>query len=71
MGLVGNTPLVKLHKISEETKCNILAKVEFANGGGSVKDRAALFLVRDAEKQGKLRPGIEYSHKICCVVLNF
>lgn len=56
-GMVGNTPLVKLRTVSKETGCNILAKVEFANGGGSVKDRAALFLIRDAEKRGQLRPG--------------
>lgn len=62
-GLVGNTPLVKLHAMSEETGCEILAKVESANGGGSVKDRAALFLVRDAERKGQLKPG-KYGHVI-------
>lgn len=56
-GLVGNTPLVRLNSMSEETGCEILAKVESANGGGSVKDRAALFLIRDAENKGLLRPG--------------
>ena len=43
--------------MSEETGCEILAKVEFANGGGSVKDRAALFLIKDAERRGQLKPG--------------
>lgn len=55
--LVGNTPLVKLRKASEETGCTILAKCEFLNPGGSVKDRAALWIVRDAEARGALRPG--------------
>lgn len=59
-GLVGNTPLVRLNAMSEETGCDILAKVEFANGGGSVKDRAALFLVKDAENRGLLKPGEDY-----------
>lgn len=57
IGMVGNTPMVRLDNVSKETGCNILAKVEFANGGGSVKDRAALFLVRDAERKGQLKPG--------------
>lgn len=56
-GLVGNTPLVRLNSVSQETGCNILAKAEFANAGGSVKDRAALFLVRDAERKGQIKPG--------------
>lgn len=55
--LVGNTPLVKLRKASEATGCTILGKCEFLNPGGSVKDRAALWIVRDAEKRGALRPG--------------
>lgn len=55
--MVGQTPLVRLEKVSEETRCNILAKVEFCNGGGSVKDRAALYLIKDAEKKGLLKPG--------------
>ena len=55
--LVGNTPLVKLQQVSELTGCEILGKAEFLNPGGSVKDRTALGIVRDAEKAGKLRPG--------------
>ena len=54
---IGNTPLIRLNKISEETGCEILGKAEFLNPGGSVKDRAALAIVRDAEKKGQLRPG--------------
>jgi cysteine synthase A len=55
--LVGNTPLVRLKKASERTGCEILAKCEFLNPGGSVKDRAALAIVEDAERKGLLRPG--------------
>ena len=54
---IGNTPLIRLRKASEETGCEILAKAEFLNPGGSVKDRAALFIVQDAEEKGLLRPG--------------
>jgi cysteine synthase A len=54
---IGNTPLIKLRKASELTGCTILGKAEFMNPGGSVKDRAALSIVEDAERQGKLRPG--------------
>ncbi|MCH2187168.1 cysteine synthase A [Myxococcota bacterium] len=54
---IGNTPLIRLRKASEATGCEILAKAEFLNPGGSVKDRAALFIVRDAEERGLLRPG--------------
>ena len=54
---VGNTPLIKLRKASETTGCNILAKAEFLNPGGSVKDRAAKAIVVDAEKRGLLKPG--------------
>ena len=50
--LIGNTPLVKLKKVSEETGCDIYGKCEFANPGGSVKDRAALWIIRDAEARG-------------------
>ncbi|MBL28498.1 MAG: cysteine synthase A [Rhodospirillaceae bacterium] len=57
IGLVGNTPLVKLRKVSEQTGCDILGKAEFLNPGSSVKDRAALWIIRDAEKRGTLRPG--------------
>ncbi|KXL43243.1 hypothetical protein M433DRAFT_21283 [Acidomyces richmondensis BFW] len=54
---IGNTPLIKLKKLSEQTGCEILGKAEFQNPGGSVKDRAAKFLVQDAEKRGLLKPG--------------
>ena len=50
--LVGNTPLIKLRQVSEETGCNILGKAEFLNPGQSVKDRAALWIIKDAEKNG-------------------
>ncbi len=56
-GSVGNTPLIRLSKLSEETGCEILGKAEFLNPGGSVKDRAALWIVRDAERRGTLKPG--------------
>jgi cysteine synthase A len=56
-GSVGNTPLIRLAKLSRETGCEILGKAEFLNPGGSVKDRAALFIIRDAERTGKLKPG--------------
>src|SRR5437660_12583920 len=54
---IGNTPLIKLRKVSEETGCTILGKAEFLNPGGSVKDRAAWYIVRDAEARGLLKPG--------------
>ena len=54
---VGNTPLIKLKRASELTGCTILGKAEFMNPGQSVKDRAALFMIRDAVKKGTLRPG--------------
>ncbi len=54
---VGRTPLIKLRRASEETGCTILGKAEFMNPGQSVKDRAALFIIREAEKAGTLRPG--------------
>src|ERR1700742_240118 len=57
IGTVGNTPLIKLRRISEETGCEILGKAEFLNPGGSVKDRAARGIVADAEKRGELPPG--------------
>src|SRR6202795_2433663 len=57
IGTVGNTPLIRLKRLSEETGCEILGKAEFLNPGGSVKDRAALWIVRDAERRGTLRPG--------------
>ncbi len=54
---IGNTPLIKLQAASELTGCTILGKAEFLNPGQSVKDRAALFIIRDAEKKGLLKPG--------------
>lgn len=54
---IGNTPLIRLNRASEATGCEILGKAEFMNPGQSVKDRAALFIVRDAERRGLLRPG--------------
>src|SRR5437868_13295946 len=54
---IGNTPLIKLKKASELTGCTILGKAEFMNPGQSVKDRAALFIIRDAVKRGHLKPG--------------
>jgi len=54
---IGNTPLIRMKKLSEETGCEILGKAEFQNPGGSVKDRAALYVVEDAEKRGLLKPG--------------
>ena len=50
-GTIGNTPLIRLNKLSELTGCEILGKAEFLNPGGSVKDRAALGIVEDAEKK--------------------
>jgi cysteine synthase len=57
IGSIGNTPLIKLRRASEETGCTILGKAEFLNPGGSVKDRAALAIIRDAEQRGLLKPG--------------
>ncbi|KAI0766498.1 cysteine synthase [Irpex lacteus] len=57
VGAVGNTPLIRLTKWSEKTGCNIVGKAEFQNPGGSVKDRAALGVVQDAERRGLLKPG--------------
>ena len=54
---IGKTPLIRLNHLSDETGCEILGKAEFMNPGGSVKDRAALGIVRDAEAKGLLRPG--------------
>ncbi len=56
-GAVGNTPLIRLAKASERTGCEILGKAEFLNPGGSVKDRAAFFIIEDAESRGALKPG--------------
>jgi cysteine synthase A len=54
---IGNTPLIKLERVSAATGCNILGKAEFMNPGQSVKDRAALFIILDAVKKGELKPG--------------
>ena len=54
---IGQTPLIRLRQASERTGCNILGKAEFLNPGGSIKDRAALAIIRDAEQRGVLRPG--------------
>ncbi len=55
--LIGNTPLLRLRQVSEQTGCTILGKAEFLNPGGSVKDRTALGIIRAAEAAGELRPG--------------
>ena len=57
VGTIGNTPLIRLRGPSEATGCNVLGKAEFLNPGGSVKDRAALYMILDAEKRGALKPG--------------
>ncbi|HXZ59527.1 MAG TPA: cysteine synthase A [Steroidobacteraceae bacterium] len=57
VGAVGNTPLIRLRRMSEETGCEILGKAEFMNPGGSVKDRAAVAIVADAERRGQLKDG--------------
>jgi cysteine synthase A len=54
---VGNTPLIKLRRASEMTGCTILGKAEFLNPGGSVKDRAAKYIVLDGERRGVIEPG--------------
>ncbi len=54
---IGNTPLIKLERVSQATDCTILGKAEFMNPGQSVKDRAALFIIEDAVKKGELKPG--------------
>ena len=54
---VGHTPLIRLSRVSEQTGCDIYGKAEFLNPGSSVKDRAALFIILDAERNGTLKPG--------------
>lgn len=54
---IGNTPLIRLNALSELTGCEILGKAEFLNPGGSVKDRAALYIIKDAEERGTINPG--------------
>jgi cysteine synthase len=57
VGAIGNTPLIRLRKASQETGCEILGKAEFLNPGGSIKDRAAQYIIADAEERGTLKPG--------------
>ncbi|HAC57494.1 MAG TPA: cysteine synthase A [Rhodobiaceae bacterium] len=57
VGSIGNTPMLRLKRASEETGCEILGKAEFLNPGQSVKDRAALYIINDAVKRGELKPG--------------
>ena len=52
---IGNTPLIRIKSYSEETGCNILGKAEFLNPGGSVKDRAASYIIKNAEEKGLLK----------------
>ena len=54
---VGNTPLIRINTLSDQTGCEILGKAEFMNPGGSVKDRAALWIIREHERSGALKPG--------------
>jgi len=54
---IGNTPLIRMRAVSEATGCEILGKAEFLNPGGSIKDRAAWWMIREAENSGQLRPG--------------
>jgi len=58
---IGNTPLLRLRRASEATGCEILGKCEFLNPGQSVKDRAALYIIRDAIARGELEPGARSS----------
>ena len=58
---IGNTPLLKLRRASEMTGCTILGKCEFLNPGQSVKDRAALYIIRDAMAKGQLQPCLLYT----------
>ena len=57
LSVVGNTPLVRLNRMKGEFKCNLMAKVEFVNPGGSVKDRIAKHIIDQAEASGELKPG--------------
>ena len=54
---IGNTPLVKLNKIVKDLPCTVYAKVETVNPGNSIKDRMAIKMIEDAEKDGRLKPG--------------
>ncbi len=57
LGLIGHTPMVRLHRVAEGVKPKVLAKLEFFNPGGSVKDRIGLAMLEDAERKGQIRPG--------------
>jgi cysteine synthase len=57
LGCIGNTPLMRIQSLSDATGCEILAKAEFLNPGGSVKDRIALHMVQKAAESGRLSPG--------------
>ena len=57
LSAIGNTPLVKLQKVSSSLKCNLYAKCEYFNAGGSVKDRIGLRMIESAEKEGMIKPG--------------
>src|SRR5579864_887753 len=57
LAVIGGTPLIRLNRISDETGCEILGKAEFMNPGGSVKDRAAKWIIDAAERDGSLKPG--------------
>src|SRR6516162_9447475 len=57
LAAIGNTPLIRLKRASEQTGCEILGKAEFMNPGQSVKDRAGLFIIEDAVRKGQLRSG--------------
>ncbi len=57
LGAIGKTPIVKLHRVAAQISCQLYAKCEFLNPGGSVKDRIGYFMVEQAEKEGKIKPG--------------
>ena len=57
LNLIGNTPMLKLNKMTADVKCTILAKLEFFNLGGSIKDRIGVSMIEEAEKQGLIKPG--------------
>ena len=65
---IGNTPLVRLNKITKDLPCTVLAKVEYFNPGNSAKDRMALKMVEVAEQEGKLKPG--GYHTSCLLILD-
>ena len=61
---IGHTPLIRINSLSQATGCEILGKAEFLNPGGSVKDRAALYIIQDAETRGLLKPGDRKSTRL-------